>query len=182
MNKLIGIFESFDKILSRISAATLFIMMVWIVIDVMFRTLFNSPIQGTIEISGEYLMVILVYLFISDTHRVGGHVSVDSLQKKFSKRMKSIFKIITNIISAIFFFIICIINFQEGLDYLAQNIKSVGVLHYPLAPALFIISLGLLMITLRLIIESIVILFPSSAASSTTETRTENDQLNTFEI
>ena len=160
MKKITWLFEGLDKVLSTISAITLFIMMMWNFIDVLLRSLFNSPLQGTLEITGEYLMVILVYLMISNTHKFQGHVTVDVIQKKMSERIRNIAKIITNLISAIFFATICVLNFQEGIDYLNQNITSIGILNYPLAPALFIISLGLAMITLRLLIECIVIVFP----------------------
>lgn len=175
MRKVTGFFEGLDKILSTISAITLFIMMLWIFVDVTLRSLFNSPIQGTIEITGEYLMVILVYLMLSNTHKVEGHVSVDSIQKKLSGRVKNIVKFITNLISAVFFLTIGILNFQEGLEYLDQNIQSVGVLEYPLAPALFIISVGLIMITLRLLIECAAILFPKAITIDRTITEAEEN-------
>ncbi len=164
MKKVTGLFEGLDRVLSAISAITLFIMMMWIFVDVTFRSLFNSPIQGTIEITGEYLMVILVYFMISNTQKVQGHVSVDLLQKKMSGRVKNIAKIMTNLVSAVFFSLICVFNFQQGLEYLDRNITSIGILEYPLAPALFIISLGLAMITLRLLIECISILIPNKVA------------------
>ena len=161
MKKITWLFEGLDKVLSTIAAITLFVMMMWIFIDVVFRNLFNSPLQGTLEITGEYLMVILVYLMISNTHKFQGHVTVDVIQKKMTERIKNIAKLITNIISAIFFATICVLNFQEGIDYLNQNINSIGILNYPLAPALFIISLGLAMITLRLLLECMFIVFPN---------------------
>lgn len=161
MQKITRLFERVDKVLASISAITLFMMMMWIFIDVVLRSLLNSPLQGTVEITGEYLMVILVYLMISNTHKFQGHVTVDVIQKKMSESIKKIAKLFTNLISAIFFAIICVLNFQEGLDYLAQNINSIGILDYPLAPALFIISLGLAMITLRLLIECMLIVFPN---------------------
>ena len=160
MKKITWLFEGLDKVLSTIAAITLFVMMMWIFIDVVFRNLFNSPLQGTLEITGEYLMVILVYLMISNTHKFQGHVTVDVIQKKMSERIKNIAKIITNLISAGFFATICVLNFKEGIDFLNQNINSIGILNYPLAPALFIISLGLAMITLRLLLECVIIIFP----------------------
>ena len=175
MKKITGLFEGVDKVLSAISAITLFIMMMWIFVDVTLRSLFNSPIQGTIEITGEYLMVILVYLMISNTQKVQGHVTVDLIQQKMSGRVKSIAKFITNLVSAVFFATISIFNFQEGLEYLDQNITSIGILEYPLAPALFIISLGLAMITLRLLIECISILFPNKVTVDKPVTESEEN-------
>ena len=158
MKKLTKVFDKFDKFVSGIAVITLFIMMVWIFMDVMLRNLINSPLQGTNELTGEYLMVLLVYLSISITQKNDGHVRVTFLEDKFPAGMKNVTRFITNIMAASLFLFIAILNFQEGLDYLAQNIKSVGVLSYPLAPALFIISFGLILITIRLVMECISIL------------------------
>ena len=175
MKKITWLFEGVDKVLAAMSAITLFIMMMWIFADVILRNVFNSPIQGTVELTGEYLMVILVYLMISNTHKFDGHVTVDVLQKKMSQKIKNVAKVITNLISASFFAFIAFLNFQEGIDYLNQNIKSIGILNYPLAPALFIISLGLAMITVRLLMETITILFPSVVNVSQSE-KAEHDK------
>lgn len=165
MKKLTNLFETVDKITSGIAAFTLFVMMLWIFMDVMLRTFLNNPIQGTIELTGEYLMVILVYLSLSYTHKNDGHVKVTFLEEKFPKLIKNITKFITNLLAASLFLFIGILNFQEGLNYLDQNIRSVGVLGYPLAPALFIISFGLIMITVRLLIECMTILFSKNMVS-----------------
>lgn len=166
MKKLTNFFEAIDKITSGIAAFTLFIMMIWIFVDVMLRNILNKPIQGTIELTGEYFMVLLVYLSLSYTHKHDGHVKVTFLEEKFSKGFKNMTKFITNLSAACLFLFISILNFQEGLNYMEQNIRSVGVLGYPLAPALFIISFGLMMITLRLLIECMTILFSKKVKSN----------------
>lgn len=162
MQKFLSFFDGLDKIFNFISGVTLFIMMIWIFLDVMLRFVFNSPIQGTIEITGEYLMVLLVYLAISSTQKYDEHIKVTILLDRFPEMAKKITKFITNILGAILFVYIAVFNFQSGLDYMEQNIRSAGVLNYPLAPALFIISIGLFMITLRLVLECISILFPKA--------------------
>lgn len=160
MKRIPVIFDVIDKILSAISAVTLFIMMLWIFCDVILRFFFNSPIQGTIELTGEYLMVLLVYLALSDTYKHDEHVKVTFLENKFPENVKKVLKFVTSLFAAAFFFLIGILNFQEGVEYYEQNIMSSGVLNYPLAPALFIIAIGLFMIALRLVLECIGILFP----------------------
>ncbi|MBO1003248.1 TRAP transporter small permease [Pseudogracilibacillus auburnensis] len=158
MGKVMGVVNRIDAVSSIIASITLLIMMVWIFLDVMLRTLFNSPIQGTLEITGEYLMVLLIYLAISYTHKNNGHVKVTMFEDKFTPKVKNIMTIIINLLAAFFFLVISILNFQEGMSYIERGIHSSSILNYPLAPALFIISFGLFIITLRLIIECIYIL------------------------
>ncbi|MFJ8063976.1 TRAP transporter small permease [Psychrobacillus sp. NPDC096426] len=147
-----------DEFISRISAITIFIMMMWIVIDVVLRSVFHTPVSGTIEITGEYLLVIIVYLSISYTYKEGGHVSVELFENKFSVNIKKIIKLFTNLLTIIVFVLLGIANFQKGLNYFVNDIRTTSLLNYPLAPALFIITFGVLLLVINLILESINIL------------------------
>jgi TRAP-type transport system small permease protein len=142
-----------EKVLVYLSSMTLFLMMLLIVLDVFFRATFNSPIPGTLELTGEYLLVIIVYLSISYTQGKNGHVNVELIQHKFSNTTKKIIKVFSNLLTLFIFSLLGLFNFQQGLDYFANGIKSVSVHSYPLAPALMIITIGLVVFSLRLIIE-----------------------------
>ena len=166
MKSLTTVFDKIDRVLGWIAAATMFVMMVWIFLDVMLRFLFNSPIQGTIELTGEYLMVILVYFAISQTQKYDEHVKVTFFEEKFSTGLKKMTKILTNLLAAPLFLFIAFLNFQEGLEYAETGIKSVGLLGYPLAPALFIIAAGLFMIAVRLLLEAVTMAVPSFTDAS----------------
>lgn len=158
MNLLNRWLDKVDYFLMYISAGTIFLMMLWVFVDVLMRYFFNSPIPGTMEITGEYLLPIIAFLGISYTQKHNGHVNVDLLYGKFSKGTKRIVGLFTNLVALLLFIILGINNFQEGLKYFARNVKSVGLLDYPLAPALMIISFGILILCIRLVVDSINIL------------------------
>src|SRR4051812_3269345 len=103
MNKWI---DKVDHVLAYISAITIFVMMAWIVLDVILRTVFHTPIVGTIEIIGEYFMAFIVYFAISYTLKHNEHVSVDFLQGKFSKKVKKVSAIFTNLVALMIFIIL----------------------------------------------------------------------------
>ena len=147
-----------DRFITNISAITIFIMMMWIVVDVVLRSVFHMPISGTIEITGEYLLVIIVYLSISYTYKEGGHVSVELLENKFSEGVKKVVKLITNLLAIAAFAFLGVANFQKGLDYFAADIRTTSLLNYPLAPALMIITLGVFLLVINLILETVAIL------------------------
>lgn len=148
-------FNKLDKLMLSISVVTLFIMMIWIFTDVLLRYFFNSPIQGTLELTGEYFMVLIVYLTISYTEKGNEHVYVALFYDKFPNKLKSVTKFSMNILGSAIFLYIAYLNFQRGLAYFEQNVQSSGIMNYPIAPALFIISFGLAMLSLRLILESV---------------------------
>ena len=128
-------------------------MMIWIVIDVVLRSVFHAPVSGTIEITGEYLLVIIVYLSISYTYKEGGHVSVELFENKFSKSIKKVIKLFTNLLTIIAFVLLGIANLQKGLDYFANDIRTTSLLNYPLAPALMIITFGVFLLVINLILN-----------------------------
>ena len=148
-------FNKFDKVLLTISSVTIFILMGLISADVVLRSVFNKPIQGTLELTGEYLMVIAVYFAVSYTYKDDGHVKVTIFENVFNNTLKVIMKFLSNIVVAVFFLFISYFNFLSVLEHLEFNIRSIGALGYPLAPAIMIISFGMLMISLRLILENI---------------------------
>lgn len=65
-------------LLSYVGAATLFLMMILVTIDVLGRYLFNCPILGVYEVT-ELSMVILVYSFLAHTQSRKAHIVVDEL-------------------------------------------------------------------------------------------------------
>lgn len=147
--------DKVDNFFGYISAAILFLMMVWIFVDVVLRTAFNSPITGTLEITGEYLMPIIVYFAISYTQKYKGHVNVDLLEQKFPKNFKIITRIFSNLCALFIYLLLGINNFQQALESFATDSRSSSLLNYPLGPALIIISIGILLFTLRLLVDSI---------------------------
>lgn len=147
-----------DQLLIYISATTLFFMMLLIFSDVFVRSFFNSSITGVMEITGEYLMVIIVYFSVSYAEKYKYHVNIDFFQEKFSFVINKITMLLTNSLAVILFIFIGYNNYLQALKYIKQDIRSVGLLDYSLAPALIIIVIGTVVLSIRLIIDSIKIL------------------------
>lgn len=158
MKKVMKYFDRVDNLLVGISSITLFIMMTWIFLDVLSRTFFNQSITGTLEITGEYFMVIIVFLAISYTQKVDGHIKVTLFQEKFPAKVIKVLKILTNLLSSIIIFIMSFLNLQSSMEYLNDDVRSLSLLNYPLAPAVMLIALGLFIIAVRLVLESVMLI------------------------
>lgn len=157
MKKIITYHNKFDRLLGFIAAGTLFFMMVLIFLDVMLRYFFTRPITGTLELTGEYLMVIIVYFALSYTLKHKGHVRVDILENKISPLFDKIFQVMSNIFALAAFLTLGYFNYVQAMEFIALETTSRGLLNYPLAPALLIISLGIISFCIRLITETIMI-------------------------
>lgn len=149
---MISVLNKLDRILVYLSGIGLFTMMVLIFSNAVSRFLLNKPIAGVIEFTGEYLMVIIVYLSLSFTHKNSGHVNVEFVRNYLSDKVNNLLDILVNVISLIIFSVLTYATFMMYLDYLKQNIQTVSSLSYPLAAAVFLISLGSFILCIRLLI------------------------------
>ena len=158
LENFIKFHNKFDNFLAVLASISLFVMMILVSLDVALRNLFNKPIIGTLEITGEYLMVFIVYFAISYTHKHKEHVSVDLLENIIPKFLEKYFSIFTTFLSLVTFVLLGYYNFKQGLIYIERETTSRGLLEYPLWPALMVISLGIISLCVRLIFDSIKIM------------------------
>src|SRR5699024_2163407 len=169
MDKSLSWLDKIDDVMSFIASIALFIMMAWVSLDVFFRFAFNSPIPGTTDIASEYIMVILVYLAISSVQKSKEHINITFVTEKLNKFITTYFTVICNLIACIIFFLMSYFNHLESLRNLYRDIRSISYLNYPIAPAIWIISIGTFLLAIRLLVESIVLIwkyhYPSSNKS-----------------
>ncbi|MFC1534521.1 TRAP transporter small permease [Thermodesulfobacteriota bacterium] len=97
MNKILLIW---NRIGVWISGTTLFLMMSLTAVDVCGRYLFRHAIMGTNELT-EMMMVIIIFLALSDTASSGGHITVEVVTSKLSLKKQLILKSITSFVSGI---------------------------------------------------------------------------------
>lgn len=148
--------DQLEKLLVYIAAVTLFLLMILVFVEIVFlRLMLNSSIPGLMEFIGEYLMVIMVYFTVSYAQKNKFHINIDFFQEKFSPKVKKVTMILSNLLSIVLFLFVAYHNFLKSLQFVEQDIRSVGLLNYPLAPALVIIVIGTIVLSIRLFIQSI---------------------------
>lgn len=74
------LFDRFLRFLALLSGGVLLILMVYTVVDVVLRYVFNKPFSGSLEFT-EFSMVLIVFLAIAYTGWTGGHIAVDLFEK-----------------------------------------------------------------------------------------------------
>lgn len=155
--KLEKYLNKIDKFLVAISATTLLFMMVLITTNVITRNLFNFTVKASVEFIGDYLMVMTIFLALSYTQMYRDHISVDLLMRRLPQFLKKTLTVISNLIVVGFTSWIGIINYKQALHYVEKGISSSSVIHYPLAPAIFIVSIGCLLLAVRFMLETIML-------------------------
>jgi TRAP-type transport system small permease protein len=150
---MLRLLNKLDQLFVYIASLALFIMMLLIFTNVITRYFFDKPIAGVIEFTGEYLMVFVVFLAMSFTQKEGGHVKVTILERMLPDKGKFILDLLVKILSVSIFLVLTYTSFLLFTRHLNQDIRSISSVAYPLAPAVFVISLGSLVMSLRLILS-----------------------------
>jgi TRAP-type C4-dicarboxylate transport system permease small subunit len=76
----LNLFGGLLRLMSLTAGWIIVALMIYTVVDVVLRYIFNSPFSGSLEIT-EFAMSAIVFLGIAYCGWVGGHVSVDVIEK-----------------------------------------------------------------------------------------------------
>lgn len=136
--------------LAIIGAILTLLMSALIVLDIILRSFFNYPIQGTIEFE-QFMLSMVIFFSIAYTMIEKAHVSVDLISAKFPPRLNTIIRSITDLL-AIFLFII--ISWQNVVRAIMSHneLEVADVSRWPVYPFLLIVAFGSALITLVLFI------------------------------
>ncbi|WP_188208056.1 TRAP transporter small permease subunit [Alkalibacillus aidingensis] len=165
IEKAYHIFEKIKLIGVWISGISLFGMMLFIVIDVVLRNLFNSSISGGFEMVQNYFMTLTVFPALAYVYSSGVLPKMDLLIERFQDQVK---KLIIFFMIALEVFILAIM-FYFSLDYAingferSMSFPAAGTL-YPIYPFLFLIPLAFFLIVIEnmfILIKNIMFKEPS---------------------
>ena len=149
MNRFLNIINWITRILSYAGAIILFGMMMLTTIDVVCRYLFNAPILGVLEIT-EFMMVCVVFLSLAYAQSNRGHVAVDVLVVRFSRRNRKVFNIINFLVSILILVLIGWNSFGQGLEMMRSGQVS-ATFSIPVYPFMFLVCLGSIAMALELL-------------------------------
>ncbi len=115
--------KKLTSFLMYVSCFTAFALMVFITVDVFMRTVFNSPILGSLEVS-ELAMVILCFAAFPFTQNQDEQLGIDLFTSKLSDSTNDILSIFTNLIAAIYCAILSGEMFQAAVKFFSRDDKT----------------------------------------------------------
>jgi TRAP-type C4-dicarboxylate transport system permease small subunit len=104
MEKTVHIVGKISKLLDRFAQFALIILMLLVVVNIVLRVVFGSPILGTYEITG-FLFAIVISLAIGYCSFQDGHIKVDFLAERFPLKVQIVAEIILKLVAFGFFVI-----------------------------------------------------------------------------
>ena len=147
--------ESFRKTLSFISdklkvvgAVFLFGMAVLTCMDVIGR-LFKHPIFGSVELVS-FMGVIAVACSLPFTHMEGGHIGVELVVRKFSRKIRETIKLCTEVLSLILFLLVTWKMFEYCIKVRNSGELSMN-LQLPEYGVIFLLGCGFVILSTAII-------------------------------
>ena len=151
----------YDKVLRRISGAlvalsctVLVLVSVFMVVDIIMRYCFKSPILGDVEIV-ETIMVIIVFSSFAYTQTEKGHIHVTMLIKLWPRKIGLSVYALNSLIVAVAAAAVTIGCAQQGIYVLEKNTVS-AIIHIPYYPFYFAASFFMGVFTVVLFADAII--------------------------
>jgi TRAP-type C4-dicarboxylate transport system permease small subunit len=140
------------KAFALVSVVFLFLMMIFIAVDVVGRYILNMPIPGSIDFV-TVMMVLLVFPAFGYLTSQDGHVRTDILFDRLSKRWQGIFDIFNSLLSI---FLIFCITWQLGARAwsIIKNPPGISTSYFqwPHLPFIILAAVGMGLMTLEMFI------------------------------
>lgn len=159
MKKITDVFEKIDSLIFFVAQAAVFIMMIVTMADVIMRYVFNRSILIAYTFSGEYLMVILVFLSLSYVMKMGGHIRLDLFIRHFPEKFMKFLDIVYLLLAAGLMFVIGYQGMLLTSEAYINNYTAAGIIPWPTWLSVVWVPIGSYMFTLRLLLLAIQTLF-----------------------
>ena len=145
------IIKPVSNVASSVGMILLAAMMFLTAADVILRYSFNSPIQGTYELT-QYMLAITVVVGLSYCAIEKGHVTIDLLTTRMSRRTRAIFDSVTGFLGLV---VAALMTWQTCIHIvMLQKSELVStVLLIPVFPFVAIVAFGIAFYCVVLIVQ-----------------------------
>lgn len=153
MSNIERIINTISRWINWIAATALIAVMCVVVINVVGRGFFETPLKGTVDLVSLFGGVVLGWA-IAYTQVKKGHITIEILVERFSKTTQNIISVVVYAISMLLFAIITWQTVKFGIKTFEVGELS-EVIRIPETPFVAVVAIGCLMLTLVLLIDLI---------------------------
>lgn len=126
-------------------------LMIYTVVDVFMRYVFNQPFRGSLEVT-EFAMALIVFFGIAYCGWLGGHVAVDIFERPLENPKLRFVPIVLTFVSAVLFLAIAWLTAGEAL---ATSQRISNMMRWPHWPFQAVVALGAAMYGIVLLIQCV---------------------------
>ncbi|WP_121640061.1 TRAP transporter small permease [Virgibacillus sp. Bac330] len=145
--------EQLARFSHRLAQCILFMMAIYITIDVLSRWMWNKPILGAVDFT-ELGLSMVIFLSIAYTHVKEEHISIDFVFERFPKRMQLVLHAIIHFLTFILMVLIGWSTSKYAIRLYNAN-TTTGDLTIPLYPIAWVAVIGLSLFALSALLHAI---------------------------
>jgi TRAP-type C4-dicarboxylate transport system permease small subunit len=145
------LFERFLRYLALAAGVLLLILMLFTVVDVVLRYVFNAPLRSVYEFT-EFLMAAIVFLAVAYTGWVGAHISVDVFEKWLDQPRLRFIPAALAFMGAVLF---AVVAYRAVLEMFATIDQVSNLLRWPFYPFRFAVAFGSALFAVVLVIQGV---------------------------
>jgi TRAP-type C4-dicarboxylate transport system permease small subunit len=155
LDKIHSAIGRMENWLVNIAAASLFLIMLVVVLDVIMRYGFNSPLSWSYELIAMYLMVIVFFFALSNTLEDNAHIAVDILHIKMQPRARHGCLAVGYWLSLCVFILILWTAAQETwISYINREVTD-GLIQWPTWLSWLSVPVGIALLILRIAFRAV---------------------------
>lgn len=144
-----------EGIFCTVAAIALVFMAAYIGVGIVGRYVFNHPFPAVWD-SITLLIVMVVFLSLAYTQRVGRHIKVTVLVDRLSPNIRNRLSIANLIIGFVFFAVVSWQSWILALESLAVREYYPGLLNLPVYPSKLALAVGISLLSIRYLVDAVV--------------------------
>ncbi|MGD9211194.1 MAG: TRAP transporter small permease [Desulfobacteraceae bacterium] len=148
-----GVLRNISKWVSYVGMAMVIIMMLMVVVDVILRFVFNTPILGSVEVAS-YLLSIIAFTSIPLVESEEMHIVIPLIFDRFPKKVRLVLNFLISLIGLCVLVLISVASYYLAIEYLHRG-KVTQVLSIPLYPFVIISTICISLYAIILVVNSI---------------------------
>jgi len=137
---------------AAVASFIVFAMMCMVFTDVIGRKLFNSPVQGAVEVS-ELALPAIVYLGVAYVQARREHIKLELFSSRFSRLATWLQDLFVTSLSLAICVIITVLIGRSAWVSVAIAEHTMGIVDIPVWPAKAAVFLGFLLLSVRIAIQ-----------------------------
>ena len=141
--------------LTLLGGLCLVLMMLQIAVDVGLKYVFNSPIEGNLEVVSFYYMVGVVFLPLAMVELRHEHINVDLFYLMLPTRGRSALYVFGCVISLVFFTVLAYQTFLDAVHATRITEIMMGSIYVTIWPSRWSLPVGFTLIALAIVLHAI---------------------------
>lgn len=148
----LGPVDRLSQFISLFSGAACLVMGVHVVVDVLSRAIFNSPLGGTIDYVQYWWMPCIAFLAMAHTQALEQHLRVTILVDRLSPAVRRQVDIAAYLLSAVAIAALVFYGWIEAVGAWEVGEAALGTVVVPIWPLRFVAFIGLLVFFLQILV------------------------------